>query len=368
MNVKRFMLAACACCLVAGCKSYGPQFDARQDTAAQANQGIATSRHPDPVDLEESLFASVNSTNEIRPDWLKPPPDFFTLGPGDTIEIEVLGEANSAVTALVGPDGRIYYSLLPGLFVWGRTLGQARDLLEQELGKFLRVKPAVAVTLRSVASKRIWVLGSVQAPGVYSLATPMTLLEVLAAAGGTAAAPGAKSGLPDLLNSFLLREGRLVKVDFHRLLSQGDLSQNLYVQPDDFLYLRSATVRNIYVLGAVGAPTIVPYADGTTLVSAIAGAGGTLPYARGSHVAIVRGSIAHPRIAFVNYRAITRGDQADVRLEPGDIVYVSFVFYQHAAVFAEQVVNQFARSIAANEGQRAAGGAGIGGSISVSGP
>ena len=58
----------------------------------------------------------------------------------------------------------------------------------------------------------------------------------------------------DLQNSFVMREGQLLKVDFYKLLRQGDLSQNIYLQPDDFVYVRSASARNVYVLGAV--PTV----------------------------------------------------------------------------------------------------------------
>ncbi len=345
-------------------------FDARKTTSAEVKQGITTTRYPDPVDLEASLFASINSTNNIQSDWLRPPKDFFTLGPGDTFEIEILGEGGSGSTVVVGPDGKVYYSLLPGTFVWGLTLAEARDLLENELAKFLRVKPVVSLTLRGVASKRIWILGAIAAPGVYSLATPMTILEALSAAGGTAAAPGSKSGIPDLQNSFLLRHGRPLRVDFHRLLSAGDLSQNIYLQPDDFIYLRSATVRNVYVLGAVAQPTIVPYSDQLTVLSAIANAGGPIDYARVAHVAIVRGSISYPKIAFVDYKAITQGRLPDVRLEQGDIVYVSFVFYRKLAVFGEQILYQFVNTIAANEGRRAAisGATPVGGTLPVTSP
>ena len=101
------------------------------------------------------LFNSVDTTNSIRSDWLAEPADFFRIGPGDTIEIEVLGEPASSATVLVGPDGKVYYSLLTGTFVWGLTLTEAKELLEKNLARFLRDKPEIAVTLRGVGSRRI---------------------------------------------------------------------------------------------------------------------------------------------------------------------------------------------------------------------
>jgi len=150
-----------------------------------------------------------------------------------------------------------------------------------------------------------------------------------------------------------MREGQLLKLDFYKLLRQGDLSQNIYLQPDDFVYVRSATARNVYVLGAVAVPNVIKFFDRISLVSAISGAGGTLPYAHLSQVAIVRGSLAEPAIAIVDYKAILKGQLEDVRLEPGDIVYVSFVPYRTLALFGEEVLRQFVSTIAINEGQRA---------------
>lgn len=328
--------------LLAACRSRGPRFDARQPGGA-------------PVKLDEGAFATVESTNQIQPAWLKPPGDLFRLGPGDTIEIEMLGETGSRAPALIGPDGKIYYGLLPGMFVWGLTLSETKDLLEKELGKQMRVKPEVAVTLRGVESKRVWLLGSVQKPGVYPLNTPVTLLEAISTAGGTIQAPG-QLGIPDLKRSFLLRQGRMVSVDLQRLLGQGDLTQNVYLQPDDFVYLRSSLARNVYVLGAVAGPSVIPYTDRLSLLGALAACGGTLPYAHNSQVAIIRGSLVDPKIATVDYAAIRKGKAADVELQEGDIVYVSYVIYRKLAMLADSAVQTFVYAIGYNYGSEVGGG------------
>jgi protein involved in polysaccharide export with SLBB domain len=197
----------------------------------------------------------------------------------------------------------------------------------------------------------VWILGGVQSPGVYPLATPMTLLEAIATAGGTTAT-GTTEEAVDFNRSFVMRQGRLLKVDFYGLLRRGDLSQNIYLQPDDFAYLRPATARTIYVLGAVGAPSVLPYSDQITLLSVLAGAG-PVRFAYLSHVAIIRGSLVHPSIAIVDYNRIIKGQAVDVRLEAGDIVYVPFAPYKELAIFAEQILYQFVQTIAVNEGVRA---------------
>jgi len=126
-------------------------------------------------------------TNTLNPALLQPTANFFTLGPGDQLEIETIGVANSRTLTAVGPDGKLYYHLLSGLDVWGLTLAETQDLLETQLGKYLS-QPHVALTLRVVASKHVWMLGRLNKPGIYPMTGPMSLLEGLALAGGTARA------------------------------------------------------------------------------------------------------------------------------------------------------------------------------------
>ena len=106
-------------------------------------------------------------------------------------------------------------------------------------------------------------------------------------------------------------------VDFYRLLKMGDLSQNIYLEPDDFIYLPSSLAKEVYVLGAGGDPTSVTYHTQMSLVGAIAAARGTIRNAYLSHVAVVRGTLSNPQIAIVNYKAILKGDEPNVLLEPG---------------------------------------------------
>ena len=240
--------------LLAGCKSPNARFDPREPLAAAATN-----------------LATQTLTNQLPPELLQPKGDMFTLGPGDSVEIEILGAPASRAKTSVGPDGKIYYNLLPGLDVWGLTLGQTRELLEKQLAKYLN-DPQVSLTLRAVGSKYVWMLGRLNRPGVYPLAAPTTLLESIAAAGGTSRSLSqvASEELADLRHSFVVRQGQFVPVDFQRLLHDGDTSQNIYLQPDDFVYVASVLAQEVYVLGAVRVPRAVPFGEKMTLVSAIA--------------------------------------------------------------------------------------------------
>jgi len=319
---------------------------------------------PPPV----SGLVSVAPEQTLDPAYLKPAGDVFRLGPGDKLEIEVMGDSNTRATVAVGPDGKIYYYILPGIDVWGLTLSETRTRLGDELKRFLREKPAVAVSLRSVASQRVWLLGRINTPGVYTLGGPTTLLEVIAQGGGVAAASASPTGSlapvvatggaesADLSRAFVIRQGKMLPVDFRKLLREGDLSQNIYLQPDDFIFLPATRTSEVHVLGAVARPQSQKMSGALTVAQAVALSGGTIADAFVTNVAVLRGSLTQPEIAIVDLGAIVRGRSPDVRLEPGDIVYVPFVPYRTLNRYVNLILDTFARTVGVNAGAHAAGG------------
>jgi protein involved in polysaccharide export with SLBB domain len=341
------MVSIAAVLLLAGCQGSKPQ-----------------ARYRDLNDVPQVKAANARLmivSNRLDPALLQAPTNFFTLGPGDRLDIEMPDDTNSLTTTVVGPDGKIYFNLLPGEDVWGLTLGQTRQVLQHDLRKYVRGEPQINVTLRDVQSKRVWLLGRFQQPGVYSLTGPTTVLEAVAAAGGSQSFAGQRQiseggplgeDLADLRHSFIIRNGRMLPVDFYALLDKGDLSQNIYLQPDDFIYFTPAYAKEVYVLGAVTQPQPVQYVQGMTLIQAIAGAYGTIRDAYLFHVTIVRGSLAKPGVTVVNYYDIVKGKAPDIALEPNDIVYVPFAPYRYLRRYLDAALNTFASSVALNAGTK----------------
>lgn len=322
---------------------------------------FASLNEPATIAATEPAVAPITVSRKIDPAWLKPSPDLFTLGPGDRLEIEILGDPASRSITVVAPDGKLYFNFLEGVDVWGKTIAESKAQLEQQLANYVREKPQVSIILRAVESKRIWVLGRVQSPGVYAMAAPMTLLEAISMAGGTLTlsnyrdqeAAGISQELADLKHSFVVRRGQLLPLDFERLLKLGDFSQNIYLQADDFVYLPAARAKEVYVLGAVTEPRAIVYSDGLTVAGAVASAYGTLKGAYMHHVVVVRGSIAQPQVFVIDYRNVIRGRAQDIALQPHDIVYVPFAPYRYLQRYVEIALNTFASSAAINAGSAA---------------
>lgn len=306
---------------------------------------------PYSQELQEADLTEVTLTNQLDETYLKPSEDFYTLGPGDVVELEILGYGETRTTTFVGPDGKLYFHFLPGLDVWGMTLADTKVELEKQLRRYYQA-PEVTIMLRQVSSKRVWILGRVNMSGVYPLSSPKTLLEGIAEAGGlfTSRFSGTTEELADLNHSFIMRDGEALPVNFKKLLREGDMSQNIYLKPGDFIYFPSSLSSEVYVMGAVRRPRAVGAQDTVTVISVLAAAQGPLPNAYTQGALIVRGSLAEPKIARININDILTGKAKDILLEPRDILYIPQEPYRYLEKYANVIMNSFVRTIAANEG------------------
>jgi polysaccharide biosynthesis/export protein len=299
-------------------------------------------------------FTQTKPQEPIAPEWLKPPSKPYALGPGDKLEIEILGETGTRTDTFVTPDSKVYFDLLPGIDVKGKTTSQLRDEMQTMLAKYYK-QPQVSLTLREVSSQRVWVLGRVNAPGIYPLNRPLRVLDAVTQAGGlfTSRFTGTTEELADLSHSFLMRGGKMLPVNFQKLIREGDLANNIYLEPDDFIYLPSSLTNEVYVLGAVTEPRPVGFMNEMNLITALGRGLGIRPDADLSHVTIVRGSLTEPKIATVDAKQIIQGKATNVRLEPGDIVFIPGASTMSPGGFLHDAVNTFTRLVAANEGNAA---------------
>src|SRR3984957_2557299 len=115
-------------------------------------------------------------------------PHDYVIGAGDTISIDVFDVKELNREVRVSQTGTIGLPLIPvRLQVKGLTETQA----EQKIAEVLQANglvshPEVSVSVRTRKSKPITVVGAVPHPMVYQAERPVTLLEVLAEAGGVA--------------------------------------------------------------------------------------------------------------------------------------------------------------------------------------
>ena len=262
------------------------------------------------------------------------------------------------------PDGMLYYDVAKGINVKGKTISEISTLLSKSL-KNDYVDPVVTVNVAKAESQRFWMLGQVQKPGTYPITKPTTLISALSDGGGLLSSPeGTEVNNPDaadLERSILIRNGSLIPVNFESLVREGDMSQNVYVRGGDYIFVPSLTKRSYYVLGAVNRPGPVYFERDASVLSAVAASGGPLADAIVTKALILRGGTLNPQVAVVNIKAIMKGQEPDLRLEGGDLVWVPKSPWTKLENYVEAVLVTAAQAVAVQEGLGVLGATGSAG-------
>jgi polysaccharide export outer membrane protein len=184
-------------------------------TAAGSNAvRLTNTGHPDAA-------SNTDSQTTIRTSQL-------TLGAADVIRVNVWKNADLSQTVTVGPDGFVSLPLLGDVHAAGMTANQLAQDLSSRLSNYV-VSAQVTVSVVDIRSRQVYVTGQVGKPGGYPLIAPITIIQLIAQAGG--------------LNTFANRKGIFVlrgsKGDLQRLkfnyisAIHGDVKQNIILQPGD---------------------------------------------------------------------------------------------------------------------------------------
>lgn len=116
-----------------------------------------------------------------------PPPSTndSTLGASDVFDVRVFNEDALSATYRVAQDGTIDFPLVGQLSVAGLEPSVVARNIEAELqSRGLLRDPQVSVFVQEYSSKRVSVVGAVEAPGTFPVTSGMTLVQVISLAGG----------------------------------------------------------------------------------------------------------------------------------------------------------------------------------------
>jgi polysaccharide export outer membrane protein len=107
----------------------------------------------------------------------------YVIGPEDVLSIVFWRDKEMSTQVRVRPDGKISLPLLDEVQAAGLTPADLRAYLIQESKRFFG-NPAVTVVVQEINSRKVFITGQVLKPGPYVIATPTTVLQVIAMAGG----------------------------------------------------------------------------------------------------------------------------------------------------------------------------------------
>jgi polysaccharide biosynthesis/export protein len=163
------------------------------------------------------------------PDPAKPPEEFYVIGAGDSIGIQVWKEPTLSGQVTVRPDGYVTLPLLNEVQVVGLTTGQLRKLLEQKYKEFT-TDPFVTISIGGIASAEVFLIGpGTGKNGAFPLKGNETIMQLLTRSGGLGI-------FADRSNIRIVRrEGPKITeyiVDYDAII-KGDLKQDLLLRPGD---------------------------------------------------------------------------------------------------------------------------------------
>ncbi len=262
------------------------------------------------------------------------------LGKGDVLSISVYDEPDLSVADIpIRPDGMISFPLIGDVQAAGQTVDALTESLGQRLSRFV-LEPKVSVIVQEFNSLNYTVSGEVVKPGVYPLVTEVSLTQALARAGGLSKGQFRSSSmeLADLSNAFVARRGKLLPVNFTRLLRQGDLRFDILLQAGDYISVPSGLSKEVYIVGEVTKPMLFASRERMPMSRTLALAEGFTRQADLSRIHIVRGALSNPTLIVTNFQKVLDGQAQDVQLEPGDIVYVPPTQLAKWAQMLDQIV------------------------------
>lgn len=187
-------------------------------------QNVAAAAGPKPTHGSEGSAAVANTPPANAGSMISQ----FVLGPADVIHVGVWKNADLTQTVTIGPDGFISLPLLGDVSVTGMTANELARSLKTKLSSYM-TNAEVSVSIVEIHSRQVFVTGQVGKPGAYPLVAPISVLQLIAQAGGLNTFANKK----DIV---ILRKtgSQLQRLKFnYNNAVRGDASQNIGLQPGD---------------------------------------------------------------------------------------------------------------------------------------
>jgi polysaccharide export outer membrane protein len=110
-------------------------------------------------------------------------PPGYVIGVDDVLSIVYWRDKEMSTDVIVRPDGMISLPLLNDVAAAGLTPTVLRDRLMAESKQYVK-EPNVTVVVKQINSRRVFITGEVAKPGPYQVTSPITVIDLIAMAGG----------------------------------------------------------------------------------------------------------------------------------------------------------------------------------------
>lgn len=151
----------------------------------------------------------------------------YRIGVEDELQISVWREQELSTIAVVRPDGKITLPLLNDITVIGLTTEEFQTLLAQKFKPYVN-EPQVTVTVRTIRSRKVYLVGQTLRQGSFPINGSKTVLELIAEAGGL-------NAFAKPASIYVLRtvDGKKTKIPFNYKKAIAGKSENVLLMPGD---------------------------------------------------------------------------------------------------------------------------------------
>ncbi len=244
----------------------------------------------------------------------------YVLGPEDGLIIHIWGKVNETYRVSIDRDGKIILPKIGALYLWGLTFSEAQKLIKDNFSTFYS-GIQIDISIGSLRTIKVFVLGNVKKPGSYNLSALSTILHSLYQAGGPT-----KEG--SLRKIKLIRKNKIIEdFDLYELLLEGIKSKDLRLQSNDIVFVPSIG-DVVAICGSVKKPAIYESKGETRLSELIKIAQGITPLAYLQQIQVERIEANKKRVMvnlkFQNLADLTKSPQ-NIELRDGDVVLISSI-------------------------------------------
>jgi polysaccharide export outer membrane protein len=181
-----------------------------------------------PAASAQSVPAAAVAAAAPRPTDPVIPPG-YVIGADDELSIVFWKDKEMSADAQVRPDGRIALPLINEVQAAGLTPDQLREKITEESKKYME-DANVTVVVRQINSRKVFITGEINKPGTYPLTTPITVMQLIAMAGGLREYADAKK-----IVIMRTENGKPQRLPFNykSIIEGKNLQQNIELKPGD---------------------------------------------------------------------------------------------------------------------------------------
>ncbi len=244
-----------------------------------------------------------------------PVPLNYVIGPGDEIRLFLWGRVNAQYNLTVDRDGKITIPQVGPLLVAGMTFEQMSKFLIQQAEQMVGTN--IDISVGSIRTIPIFVLGDVRRPGSYTIGSLATVTDALLMAGGP-------SEIGSMRKVQVKRKDKVITTfDLYDLFLKGDKSRDLVLQAGDVVFMPVAGPL-VGIAGNVKRPAIYEFKDVFDLGHLIELSGGIIPSAYTQQIQVER-ILKNERQVVIDINDKTLDRVKHFMLQDADLVKIFFI-------------------------------------------